>query len=75
MEAKINALLQNQTWQLVPRPSNVNIVGDKWLFRIKCKANGDIEHYKACLVAKSFSQQPGIDYNKTFSMVVKATII
>lgn len=75
MESEINALLQNNTWKLVPRLPNINIMGNKWLFRIKRKTNGDIDRYKACLVAKGFSQQHGIDYNETFSPVVKATII
>ena len=48
-----------------------NIVGCRWVFAIKKNANGDIEHYKACIVMKGFNQIYVIDYNETFAPVVK----
>jgi hypothetical protein len=48
----------------------VNVVGAKWVFRLKRKADGSIERYKAHLVAKGFHQQPGIDFGDTYSPVV-----
>lgn len=47
MTKEIDALITNNTWTLVPRPSYKNIIGNKWLFRIKRKADGSIERYKA----------------------------
>jgi hypothetical protein len=52
MNEKFDALLKNGTWNLVT-PS-MNIVGSKWVFKIKRHANGSIERYKARLVAKGF---------------------
>ena len=75
MEAEFNALLKNNTWSLIPSSRASNIVGCKWVFRIKRKADGTIEGYKACLVAKGFHQQVGIDFSETFSLVVKPTTI
>ena len=75
MAAKIDALEQNHTWSVVPLPPNKRVVGYKWLFRIKYKANGSIERYKARLVAKGYTQQEGSDYIETFSPVAKMVTI
>jgi len=48
-----------------------NVVGCRWVFAIKKNANGDIEHYKACIIAKGFNQIYAIDYDKTFTPVIK----
>ena len=42
----------NQVWDLVDLPSGQKAIGNKWVLKIKCKANGSIERYKAQLVAK-----------------------
>ncbi|XP_031102077.1 uncharacterized protein LOC116005983, partial [Ipomoea triloba] len=67
MDQEFNALLQNQTWCLVPPTASMNIIGCKWVFRTKRKADGSVERYKARLVAKGFNQVPGQDFFDTFS--------
>lgn len=75
MSSEFNALLQNQTWDLVP-PINVkNIVEYKWIFHIKRNPNGSICRYKAHFVAKGFHQYPSIDYLDTFTLVIKLATI
>jgi hypothetical protein len=61
------------TWTEVPRPSDKNVVGSKWVFRIKRKADGTIDKYKARLVAGGFTQIYGVDYFTSYSPVAKLT--
>lgn len=71
----MNALVQNGTWELVPPSSTQNVVGCKWVFRIKQKPDGSIDKYKARLVAKGFHQRPGLYFLDTLSPVVKPVTI
>ncbi|GKE88192.1 ribonuclease H-like domain-containing protein [Tanacetum coccineum] len=69
------ALIDNNTWVLVPRPPNVNIVRSIWLYKHKYNADGSLSRYKARLVANGHSQQQGIDCDETFNPVVKPATI
>lgn len=75
MQRELDALHKNNTWSLVPRPLNRQVVGSKWLFRTKFHSDSTIERHKARLVAQGYSQTPGLDYSHTFSPVVKSTTI
>ena len=63
------------TWTLVDKPPNINIVGSRWTFRLKRDNMGNIDHYEARLVAQGFSQVPGLDFNKTYSPTIRLTSI
>lgn len=56
MDAEIHALVSNKTWDLVPPPSSQNVVGCKWIFRIKNDKDGNISQYKARYVGRGFNQ-------------------
>ena len=53
----------------------MNILGHMWIYKSKKKSNGTLDHRKARLVAKGYHQQIGIDFDDTFSPIVKPTII
>ncbi|CAL9013250.1 unnamed protein product, partial [Prunus brigantina] len=75
MQEEIDALQSQGTWSLEPNPGTKNIVGSKWLYKIKKNSDGSIARYKARLVAQGFSQQPGLDFGETFSPVVRHTTV
>ncbi|ETW79525.1 hypothetical protein HETIRDRAFT_452675 [Heterobasidion irregulare TC 32-1] len=60
-----------KTWTLIDRPPNTNVVGSKWVFKLKQGASSKIVKYKVCLVAQGFTQVPGLDYGDTFALVTK----
>jgi hypothetical protein len=75
MEEEYAALIANNTWDLVPHPVGSNVVTSKWIFKHKFNINGTLEWYNARWVLRGFTQQPGIDYDETFSPVVKLAIV
>ncbi|GKB50819.1 putative RNA-directed DNA polymerase [Tanacetum coccineum] len=75
MNNEIEALNRNNTWTVCDLPEGRKAVGSKWLWKIKYKSTGEIERYKARVVAKGFSQREGFDYLETFIPVVKMSTI
>jgi hypothetical protein len=69
------ALLSNSTWDLIHRPPGANVITGKWIFKHKLKADGSLDRYKARWVLRGFTQRPGVDYNETFSPVIKPATI
>jgi hypothetical protein len=75
MDSEVQALAMNKTWHLVP-PDNVkNVIDCKWVYKVKRKVDGSLDRYKARLVAKGSKQWYRINYEDTFSPVVKAATI
>ena len=75
MDAEFKALMSNQTWTLVPLQGQENIIDSKWIFKTKYKADGSIERRKARLVARGFQQTADLDFDETFSHVVKSSSV
>src|SRR5260221_6334825 len=53
-----NTLVENGTWEIVDLPYGQKAVESGWVFKVKQNQDGSIEHFKAHLVAKGYSQRP-----------------
>ncbi|GJV03027.1 ribonuclease H-like domain-containing protein [Tanacetum coccineum] len=75
MNKEMDALLRNDTWDIVDLPKDRKVIGSKWIFKIKYKSSDEINRFKARSVAQGFGQKEGIDYDETFSHVVKMVTV
>jgi hypothetical protein len=75
MQIELNNLSYNNTWDLVPRPSNIPILKGRWVLNKKYKADGTLYKYKARWVVKGYLQIYGVNYNETFASTTKPTTI
>ena len=77
MKPEMDSMFTNQVWTLVDPPKGIKPTGCKWIFKKKKGMEGNVITYKSRLVAKSYRQRQGIDYDETFSplAIVKSKII
>lgn len=75
MKTTYQALMRNQTWELVVPNSDQNLVGHKWVYKVKLNVDGIVQKLKAGLITKGFQQTPKVDYFDTFSPMVKIITI
>lgn len=71
MEAEINSIEKNKTWELTELPKGHIAIGLKWVYKVKRDANDNGTKHKARLVAKGYVQQQGIDYEEIFAPVTR----
>lgn len=68
---ELQALVENETWFLVPMPDHKKPINCMWVFALKFDENGNLNRFKARLVVKGCAQKPGIDFNETYAPVAK----
>jgi hypothetical protein len=75
MDEELDQIEKNDTWELVPRTNNKNVIGTKWVFRNKLNEDGQITRNKTILVREGYAQVEGIDFEETFSPVSRMEAI
>lgn len=73
IKEEYSSVMKNNTWTLCDLPNGRRPISCRWVFKLKYRANGDVDKYKARLVARGFSQEKGFDYNETYSPTAKLT--
>ena len=62
-------MYSNDVWTLVDSPEEIKPIGCKWVYKKKRGPDGNVEMFRARLVAKGYTQKEGIDYDETFSLI------
>ena len=75
MNEELYQIEKNNTWELVPRLANKNVIGSKWVFKNKMNEQGQIVRNKAQLVCKGYAQVEGQDFDETFAPVARLEAI
>lgn len=69
MAKKLEMLKERRVYEVVPKPSDHNVVDSKWVFADKFDENGELKSQKARVVAKGFTQMMGEDYGEMYASV------
>nr|XP_042910013.1 uncharacterized protein LOC122271756 [Parasteatoda tepidariorum] len=75
MEKELNIMNEKKVWEIVDKPPNAKVIGNRWVYAVKRDENNNVKQYKARLVAQGFRQQHGIDFLDVFSPVVNSSVI
>lgn len=71
MQKEIDVIQKNQTWEFVPGPKTKEVIGVKWIYKVKYNSDVSVQRNKARLVAKGYAQQLGVDFYETFALVTR----
>ena len=71
MHQELHQFVRNDVRELVPRPKGMHVIGTKWIFKNKTNEDGEVVRNKSKLVAQGYTQVEGVDFNESFSLVVR----
>jgi hypothetical protein len=74
-QAEFDTLLKNQTWTLIDRLPIAKVISSKWVFKHKLRSDGSLERHRARWVVRGFLQRQGVNFSKTFTLIVKPAMI
>lgn len=75
MKEEIQVMKDRKVWDLVVKPQNAKVIGNRWVFSVKKNSDGQVIRYKSRLVAQGFLQCKGQSYDETFSPVVNFSLV
>ena len=75
MNEELDRIEKNDTWELIPRPADKNVIGSKQVYKNKMNEQGNIVINKARLVCKGYAQIEGLDFDETFVPVARPEVI
>nr|GFA71772.1 retrovirus-related Pol polyprotein from transposon TNT 1-94 [Tanacetum cinerariifolium] len=75
MQEELNEFKRLEVWELVPRPDQVMMITLKWIYKVKLDELGGILKNQACLVARGYRQEEGIDFEESFAPVARLEAI
>nr|GEX24965.1 retrovirus-related Pol polyprotein from transposon TNT 1-94 [Tanacetum cinerariifolium] len=75
MHEELNEFERLEVWELVPRPDQIMVITSKWIYKVKLDEVGGILKNKACLVARGYRQEEGIDFEELFASVARLEAI
>lgn len=68
MDDEIDVIDKNNTWELTKFSKKQKTIGMKLMYKTKLKENGEIDKYKACLIAKGCKHENDINYKEVLTL-------
>ena len=75
LKEELDQIVKNETWELVPRTKDRNVIRMKWVFRNKMNKQGEVVRNKARHVCKGYSQEEGVDYEETYAPIATIEVV
>ena len=75
MNEELDQIEKNETWKLVPRPIDKNVIETKWVFKNKLYQHGQVIRDKERLVCKGYAHVEGINFEETYAHVARLEAI